>query len=82
MLESLGMYVPPQIEFSRLNLSGHVMSKRKLTTLVEEGYVSGWDDPRLPTIEGLKRRGYTPQAINNFCERIGITRASNLISMK
>jgi len=61
-------------------MTGYVMSKRKLTTLVEEGYVNGWDDPRLPTIEGLRRRGYTPEGINSFCEKIGITRASNLIS--
>ena len=56
------------------------MSKRKLTILVEKGIVRGWDDPRLPTIEGLRRRGYTPEGINTLCERVGITRASNLIA--
>jgi len=80
LLHALDMYCPPQIEFSRLNVSGYVMSKRKLTLLVEEGIVRGWDDPRLPTIEGLRRRGYTPAGINDLCERVGITRASNLIS--
>merc|ERR1712100_190570 len=80
LVESLGLYLPPQIEFSRLNVSGYVMSKRKLTILVEKGIVRGWDDPRLPTIEGLRRRGYTPEGINTLCERVGITRASNLIA--
>jgi glutaminyl-tRNA synthetase len=78
----LGLYCPPQIEFSRLNLTYHVMSKRKLTLLVEQNYVNGWDDPRLPTIEGLKRRGYTSACINNFCERIGVTRNANLIKLE
>ena len=72
LLHALDMYCPPQIEFSRLNVSGYVMSKRKLTLLVEEGIVRGWDDPRLPTIEGLRRRGYTPAGINDLCERVGI----------
>ena len=63
-----------------MNISGYVMSKRKLTLLVEKGIVRGWDDPRLPTIEGLRRRGYTPGGINTLCERVGITRASNLIA--
>lgn len=75
----MGLYVPPQIEFSRLNVSGYVMSKRKLTLLVEKGIVSGWDDPRLPTIEGFRRRGYTPGGINLLCEKVGITRSQNLI---
>ncbi len=70
---------PQQIEFARLNLNYTVMSKRKLLTLVKEGYVSGWDDPRLPTISGLRRRGYTPEAIRNFAERIGVTKADSCI---
>ncbi len=72
---------PRQIEFSRLNLEYTVMSKRRLTQLVDEGHVSGWDDPRLPTIAGLRRRGYTPAAIREFCERIGVTKADNLVEM-
>ena len=70
---------PQQIEFARLNLNYTVMSKRKLLTLVKEGYVSGWDDPRLPTISGLRRRGYTPESIRNFAERIGVTKADSCI---
>ncbi len=72
---------PRQIEFSRLNLQYSVMSKRLLTRLVEEGHVQGWDDPRLPTIAGMRRRGYTPEAIRNFCQRIGITKSDNLVEM-
>jgi glutaminyl-tRNA synthetase len=72
---------PQQIEFSRLNLEYTVMSKRKLTQLVEEGYVEGWDDPRMPTIAGLRRRGYTPASIRDFCHRIGVTKADNLVEM-
>jgi len=72
---------PRQIEFSRLNLEYTVMSKRKLTQLVEEGFVAGWDDPRMPSIAGLRRRGYTPGAIREFCERIGVTKADNLVEM-
>ncbi|MCA9481905.1 MAG: glutamine--tRNA ligase, partial [Nitrospira sp.] len=70
-----------QIEFARLNLACTVMSKRKLLQLVEEGHVSGWDDPRLPTLKGLKRRGYTPAAIRNFCERIGVAKRDSVIEM-
>lgn len=69
---------PRQIEFSRLNLSYTVMSKRKLLALVEQGKVSGWDDPRMPTIAGLRRRGYTPEALRDFCRRIGITKVDGL----
>ena len=65
----LGIYAPQQIEFARLNLSYTIMSKRKLLELVQEKYVSGWDDPRMPTISGIRRRGYTPEAIRDFCER-------------
>jgi glutaminyl-tRNA synthetase len=72
---------PRQIEFARLNLQYTVMSKRKLTQLVGEGYVEGWDDPRMPTIAGLRRRGYTPGAIREFCDRIGVTKADNLVEL-
>ncbi|MDH5426843.1 MAG: glutamine--tRNA ligase/YqeY domain fusion protein [Nitrospirota bacterium] len=70
-----------QIEFARLNLAHTVMSKRKLLQLVEEGHVHGWDDPRMPTIKGLRRRGYTPEAIRNFCERIGVAKRDSVIEM-
>jgi glutaminyl-tRNA synthetase len=72
---------PQQIEFSRLNLQYTVMSKRKLTQLVDDGYVSDWNDPRMPTIAGLRRRGYTPASIVEFCDRIGITKADNSVEM-
>ena len=72
---------PRQYEFSRLNLEYTVMSKRKLNTLVQEGFVSGWDDPRMPTIAGLRRRGYTPSAIREFCRRIGVTKQDNVVEM-
>jgi len=72
---------PRQIEFSRLNLQYTVTSKRKLTELVEEGFVEGWDDPRMPTIAGLRRRGFTPAAIREFIERIGVTKAENSVEM-
>ena len=71
-LDELNVYHPQQIEFARLNLSHTVMSKRKLLELVEEGLVSGWDDPRIPTISGLRRRCYTPESIRTFCERLGV----------
>ena len=72
---------PQQIEFARLNLQYTVMSKRKLTRLVEEGHVAGWDDPRMPTISGLRRRGYTPASIRDFCDRIGVSKADNSVEM-
>lgn len=72
---------PQQIEFSRLNLQYTVMSKRKLNMLVEEGKVSGWDDPRMPTIAGIRRRGYTPSSIREFCHRIGVTKMDNQVEM-
>jgi len=70
---------PQQIEFARLNLSYTVMSKRKLLQLVQEHYVTGWDDPRMPTLAGMRRRGYTPEAIRNFCERIGVGKRESLV---
>jgi len=72
---------PQQIEFARLNLSYTVLSKRRLIELVENGNVSGWDDPRMPTLAGLRRRGYTPEAIRNFCERIGVAKNDSIIDM-
>ena len=84
LLESLGFDVntrPRQIEFARLNLTNTVTSKRKLRQLVEEGYVTGWDDPRMPTISGLRRRGYTPTAIRNFCKEVGVAKANSLVDV-
>ncbi len=72
---------PQQIEFSRLNLSYTVMSKRLLNTLVNDGHVSGWDDPRMPTLKGMRRRGYTPESIRDFCDRIGVTKKDNVVEM-
>lgn len=83
-LEALGFDAaarPRQIEFARLNLTNTVMSKRKLRLLVEGGYVNGWDDPRMPTISGLRRRGYTPEAIRDFCERIGVAKSNSLVDI-
>ncbi len=80
-LDKLDVYHPQQIEFSRLNLSYTITSKRKLLELVENGYVSGWDDPRMPTISGMRRRGYSPAAIRNFSERIGIAKRDNIAEM-
>jgi glutaminyl-tRNA synthetase len=72
---------PQQIEFARLNLNYTVMSKRKLLQLVEQKFVSGWDDPRMPTLAGLRRRGYTPESIREFCARIGVAKKENVIEM-
>src|SRR5215218_4677421 len=72
---------PRQIEFARLNLTYTVMSKRKLLELVQEGHVSGWDDPRMPTIVGMRRRGYTPEAIRVFCDRIGVAKRENIVDV-
>ncbi len=80
-LDQLGLYHPQQIEFARLNLSYTVLSKRMLRQLVEEGYVSGWDDPRMPTLSGLRRRGYTPEAIRNFCKRIGVAKTNSVVDI-
>ncbi len=81
VLDTLGVYHPQQIEFARLNLTHTVMSKRKLLRLVREGYVSGWDDPRMPTLSGLRRRGYTPEAIRAFCQRIGVAKADSVVDI-
>jgi glutaminyl-tRNA synthetase len=80
-IEKLEIYPSKQYEFARLNLSYTVMSKRKLLQLVNEGVVSGWDDPRMPTISGLRRRGYTPESIREFCERIGVAKRENIIEL-
>jgi glutaminyl-tRNA synthetase len=72
---------PQQIEFARLNLSYTVVSKRKLIELVEKNYVTGWDDPRMPTVTGMKRRGYTPEAIRKFCTVSGVAKNENLIDI-
>jgi glutaminyl-tRNA synthetase len=80
-VEALDIYRPRQIEFARLNLSHTVMSKRKLLTLVEQGVVRGWDDPRMPTIAGLRRRGFTPESIRDFADRIGIAKSDNLVEV-
>jgi len=80
-IEQLEIFPSQQFEFARLNLTYTVMSKRKLLQLVNEGFVEGWDDPRMPTISGLRRRGYTPASIRNFCDRIGIQRRENIIDV-
>ena len=80
-LSALDEYHPQQIEFARLNLSNTVLSKRKLIQLVQEGRVSGWDDPRMPTLAGLRRRGYTPEAIRKFCEQVGVAKRQNVIDI-
>jgi glutaminyl-tRNA synthetase len=80
-LDELGVHHPQQIEFARLNLSNTILSKRKLLELVEEGHVSGWDDPRMPTLSGLRRRGYTPESIRNFCEKIGVARMNSIVDI-
>jgi glutaminyl-tRNA synthetase len=81
LLDQLGIHHPRQIEFARLNVSRTVLSKRKLLELVKEGRVSGWDDPRMPTISGLRRRGYTPEAIRNFCDLIGVAKVNSIVDM-
>ena len=80
-LDQLGIFHPRQIEFARLNLSYTVLSKRYLLQLVERGYVSGWDDPRMPTLAGMRRRGYPPEAIRAFCDRIGVAKSENLVDI-
>lgn len=81
LIEQIGIYHPRQVEFARLNLNYTVMSKRLLLTLVNEGFVSGWDDPRMPTISGLRRRGYTPESIRNFAEKVGVAKRDNVIDV-
>ena len=81
-LEELGVFHSQQIEFARLNLTYTVMSKRKLLQLVKEGYVSGWDDPRMPTLSGMRRRGYTPEAIRAFADTIGVSKANSLVDVE
>ncbi len=80
-IEKLEIFASKQYEFARLNLNYSIMSKRKLLQLVNEGHVGSWDDPRMPTISGMRRRGYTPDAIRNFCDRIGIAKRDNLIDI-
>jgi len=80
-LHQLDIHHPQQIEFARLNLTHTVMSKRKLRELVQQEYVTGWDDPRMPTLAGLRRRGYTPEAIRNFCERIGVAKRNSTVDI-
>ena len=80
--ENLGIHHPQQIEFARLNLNYTVMSKRKMLRLVTEGHVNGWDDPRMPTLSGMRRRGYTPQSIRAFCDRVGLAKRENVIEME
>lgn len=81
ILDTLDIYHPRQIEFARLNLSYTILSKRKLIELVEGGHVDGWNDPRMPTISGFRRRGYTPEAIRNFCERIGVAKRDSMVDL-
>ena len=81
ILDELKVHHPQQIEFARLNLSHTIMSKRKLLELVEEGHVSGWDDPRMPTLSGLRRRGYTPESIRKFCDIIGVAKANSIVDL-
>ena len=81
VLDALQVYHPQQIEFARLNLSYTVLSKRKLIELVTGGFVEGWDDPRMPTISGIRRRGYTPASIRNFCDRIGVAKANSTVDI-
>ncbi|HYA27503.1 MAG TPA: glutamine--tRNA ligase/YqeY domain fusion protein [Acidobacteriota bacterium] len=80
-LEQLGIHHPQQIEFARLNITYTALSKRKLLQLVQQKFVSGWDDPRMPTLAGMRRRGYTPEAIRNFCERIGVAKRNSTVDI-
>jgi glutaminyl-tRNA synthetase len=80
-LDQLAIHHPQQIEFARLNISYTMLSKRKLLQLVQQEHVSGWDDPRMPTLAGIRRRGYTPEAIRSFCERIGVTKVNSTVDI-
>src|SRR5690606_37341003 len=81
LIDKLEIYPSRQYEFARLNMNYTIMSKRKLLKLVNEGHVSGWDDPRMPTISGMRRRGYTPESIRDFCEKIGVAKRDNVIDI-
>ena len=81
LLDELEVYHPQQIEFARLNLTHTMMSKRRLLQLVQQGYVTGWDDPRMPTLSGMRRRGYTPGSIRTFCDRIGVAKRENTVEI-
>lgn len=81
LIDELGIYHPQQIEFARLNLTHTVLSKRKLIRLVKDGHVSGWDDPRMPTLSGMRRRGYTPEAVRNLCEMVGVAKNNSTAEM-
>jgi glutaminyl-tRNA synthetase len=81
-LENLGIYRPQQIEFDRLNLTYTLLSKRKLLTLVQGGHVRGWDDPRMPTLSGIRRRGYTPEAIRTFCRNVGVSKTNGVVELE
>jgi glutaminyl-tRNA synthetase len=80
-IRELGIHAPQQIEFARLELTHTILSKRKLLKLVQEKHVDGWDDPRMPTISGIRRRGYTPEAIRDFCERIGVAKSNSVVEI-
>ncbi len=80
-IQNIGIYAPQQIEFARLNITYTVLSKRKLIRLVKENHVRGWDDPRMPTISGMRRRGYTPEALRDFCDTIGVARNNNMVEI-
>ena len=80
-IDALGIYHPQQIEFDRLNVTYTLLSKRKLLTLVQDGHVRGWDDPRMPTLSGIRRRGYTPEALRNFCGSIGVSKTNGIIEL-
>ena len=82
LIENIHIHHPQQIEFARLNISYTVLSKRKLAELVEKNYVQGWDDPRMPTISGLRKRGYTPESIKNFCNKIGVAKRQNTVEIQ
>ena len=81
LLDELDVYHPQQIEFARLNVGNTIMSKRMLVELVQQGHVTGWDDPRMPTLAAMRRRGYTPEAIRSFCERVGVAKRQNVVEM-
>src|SRR5262249_19681702 len=81
-VENLGIYHPQQIEFDRLNLTYTLLSKRKLLQLVQEGHVRGWDDPRMPTLSGIRRRGFTPEALRSFCASIGVSKTNGIVELE